>query len=88
MVGGQGCCCCIVCCILVDVILTRLDLAGANGTGLAYSILLTVIVHNPNVAVHTEYTQPLVVSEPMSAHRQKMTMKELGGGKSSDGEEA
>uniref|UniRef100_A0A0D9ZGF9 Late embryogenesis abundant protein LEA-2 subgroup domain-containing protein n=1 Tax=Oryza glumipatula TaxID=40148 RepID=A0A0D9ZGF9_9ORYZ len=24
-----------------DAILTRLDLAGANGTGLAYSILLT-----------------------------------------------
>uniref|UniRef100_A0A0E0KM71 Late embryogenesis abundant protein LEA-2 subgroup domain-containing protein n=1 Tax=Oryza punctata TaxID=4537 RepID=A0A0E0KM71_ORYPU len=42
-----------------DASLTRLDLAGANGTDLAYGISLTVAVYNPNMAVRAEYTQPL-----------------------------
>ncbi|KAF2932557.1 hypothetical protein DAI22_04g006400 [Oryza sativa Japonica Group] len=42
-----------------DASLTRLDLAGANGTDLAYGISLTVAVHNPNMAVRAEYTRPL-----------------------------
>uniref|UniRef100_A0A0E0KM72 Uncharacterized protein n=1 Tax=Oryza punctata TaxID=4537 RepID=A0A0E0KM72_ORYPU len=39
--------------------LTRLNLTGVNGTGLAYGILLTVAVLNPNMAICGEYTRSL-----------------------------
>ena len=49
----------LVCAAVKDASVSRLALAGANGTALAYDLSFTVALRNRNWAMHAEHAAPL-----------------------------